>query len=185
MTTTQPDIDQPTNQPTTADLLVNQWISDSDVVLNEGVPALAIELRGSISELAGLLRSVRELRKVILDAEHVVEDQLCELMAEQPGWWAETPKGLVKMHSGTKRTKWDHRALDSVLRQVIACDMPETLADPEQGIIVETSKMLEEIWQILRACETPSWKVTGLRPLQIDPDQFCTKETGRQTIELG
>lgn len=176
---------QPTNEPTKAERVVAQWMQEADEVLNFQVPELVLEKRESIGDLADLLRQVRELRKVLTDAEHMVEDSLCDLMRDQPGWWAETPKAMVKMHSGMKRTKWDHRAVDDVLRHLLLAELPQSVADIEDGVVYEMSRLLEGVWATLRACETPSWKVTGLRKLQIDPDQFCVKETGRQTIELG
>lgn len=123
--------------------------------------------------LAGLREQRRELDAEMAEVEAWLAEHLPHggIAVEGVGWLAAQP--------ATKRTKWDH---DEVVRHVTARARDERRADPETG---EYEAVEEAIVRVLRECAGIAyWKVTGLRRLGLDPDEFCTTEKGPRRVMI-
>lgn len=121
----------------------------------------------SHEELAYILKCIADMRSVLTDAYQYVEDLLVEAAPSKefsvPGF-----SGPITVRTGNKRQAWDHDALWKDVTQAL----------------LETTDHPQEFVAGLRAAMTASWKVTGLRPLGIDPDEYCEVVWGRKTVQL-
>ena len=130
------------------------------------VPDAVDVYKNEPAALTAILRTLREAITFLKDSYQVVEDALVEAM---PSKEMEIPGiGVIQRRSGTARKSWDHQALWRDVTQVLLSD----------------SEGPEDFVARLRTVVTPSWKVTGLRPLGIDPDEYCEVSYGRRTVQL-
>lgn len=138
------------------------------------------------SEVADLVAQLIELRdqhRAIGDRMREVEDVLIEAMAGIDLWYVEVPGlGVVKRHSGKKRTQWQHDDLFTEVRLMARQPENRIMVDAEAGEIESEG---EAVARILReAAHVDYWRLTNLRRLGLDPDQFCRTIPGRPTIEI-
>lgn len=94
----------------------------------------------------------------------------------------ETSFGVVTCRYSVKRSQWDH---DELWRRVVALavEQPGVLTD-EDGEILPPAVIGQNIAAVLRSAASPSWKVTGLRALGVDPSEWCVEEPAVPTITL-
>lgn len=90
--------------------------------------------------------------------------------------------GVITCRRATTRRKWDH---DELWRRVtsLAVEQPGVLCD-EDGEILPPAVIAQQVAQVLRECATPSWKVTGLRAIGIDPGEWCEESPGDWSVQL-
>lgn len=131
--------------------------------------------------LAELLANLRHAKDVLADAAQYVEDELIKAMPHKE----EIIDGIgeVSYHTGAKRTGWDKEALIPVATHAIARNLPN-LIDPATGEVVDHIAFTSGIVNDWCALATPNWKVTGLRAVGINPDEFCEVTWGRKTVDM-
>jgi hypothetical protein len=90
--------------------------------------------------------------------------------------------GTIVCRRSTTRRKWDH---DELWRRVtaLAVEQPGVLCDAD-GEILPPAVIAQQVAAVLRTCASPSWKVTGLRELGLDPGEWCEETPGDWTIQL-
>lgn len=129
-------------------------------------PMVALDLVGpSIEAGALLLRMVVDARSALALAESELAGFLADLLPSNQPQEIEGV-GVLTVRGGSVRTAWDH---DEVKRHVAA-----EIADRLSIADLNVARVLEE-W--VKVCSF-GWKVTGLRDLGLDPDEYCTKRLG-------
>lgn len=154
---------------------------DIDRACDHTIPHQATIIAPDVQGLAFMLAHVREAKRKLSDAEKMVEDELVKSMAGKE----ETVEGLgvITMRSGAQRKGWDHDSLIRALPHAIGPKVvPEFLIDKETGEEYSGLSVVADLLTELRKATSFSWKTTGLRPLGIDPDQFCETTWGRKTV---
>jgi hypothetical protein len=73
--------------------------------------------------------------------------------------------GVLEASATVKRDQWRHDAL--MVAVVKAANV--AVIDRDTGEVLEPGVFAERLLAVL----TPSWKLTGLRPLGINPDDYC------------
>lgn len=92
--------------------------------------------------------------------------------------------GEVEIKRGMKRTGWRH---DELVPAVVAriVDEPETLCDTETGELHPPAVIGHNVANRLRECVSfGAGKVTGLRPLGLQSDEFCHEEPKAWSVKL-
>lgn len=131
--------------------------------------------------LADLLDSLRAIKKrageVYVEIERAYIGVAGEKKLEIPGL------GLVEIKSAVRRTKWQH---DEVFRSVISrlADEPGVFYDEETGERFPPAQLAANLVGRLRDVLSPSWKVTGLRDLGLDPDEFAETDEKHWSVAL-
>lgn len=126
--------------------------------------------------LVDQLRTVREVRRSIGDLHDSIEDALVAWMARR-GLWDDRDLGIVR-RSGKKRTRWH---VDNLLDDLWlwAREHPHL---PETGERLEPD---EALMMTVRECLAVSYaRVGALRARDLDPDDYCERSVGRQTVDL-
>jgi hypothetical protein len=91
--------------------------------------------------------------------------------------------GEVEIKRRTKRTAWRH---DELLPVVVAriMDEPTTLYD-DDGTLLPYAQIGHNVASRLRECiGLGAGKVTGLRAMGIQPDEFCKEEADGYAVQL-
>ena len=90
--------------------------------------------------------------------------------------------GLVEIKSSVRRTGWQH---DDLFRSVVAriIDTPGVFYD-EDGTSLYPAQAAANVVERLREVLSPSWKVTGLRALGLDADEFCETDEKHYSVKL-
>lgn len=92
--------------------------------------------------------------------------------------------GEVEIKKSTKRTGWRH---DEMLPAVIArvMDEHETLYDPETAELLPYVQIGHNLTARLRECVSfGGGKVTGLRAIGLQPDEFCKEDDNGWDVKL-
>lgn len=182
--TTPNDLPAPVNHedgqaPPASEAPIHELVADTSDVNSVtpgegGAPAPLALLRLALADLPDLIDQLEEegdweslaygldgLRKLHRDlgfirdmAEQALTRVLPKSKVEVEGF------GTIQRRRSTKRTKWQHSDL---LAEVL-----------KSGIY---GPSLLEVF-------TPSWKVTGLRELGLDPSEWCQEDEGVQTIQI-
>lgn len=76
----------------------------------------------------------------------------------------------VEIRRAYKRFEWDHPLLAERVA-IVALD----------GEVLPETKTVIDAW--LKACR-PEWRITGLKDMGIDGDEFCSKELQRATVQV-
>lgn len=127
-------------------------------------PISAIDKAPSVDAAAALIQAVQAARKALGAAE----DELARFVNDLVPFGATVVVGgeAFSVRAGSQRTAWEH----DELRRHVATEIAEKL-QTEQVVV---ARVLDH-W--CHACGF-QWKVTGLRELGIDPDEFCRKTLG-------
>lgn len=140
----------------------------SDLLGTTGIPALAV-----------LLDEVRSVRQALGLRERAIEDLLTDVMFEDT---MEVPGlGVVQRRQGKDRKGWDSEGLlSTVIRRSL---------DPEQtGELPDLPEAVERIRiGVLAAAPltaSTGWRVTALKALDLDPDEWCTTSPGRASVQI-
>lgn len=135
-------------------------VLDAEASRHAGDPVATSQALARMEALLADVRYVRDTLKT-LTATALADERIRRL----------TVSGVVTVEATTevKRTGWDH---------------PRLLADALTGmaqrlINIETGEVLtaEASADVLLGLVTPSWKMTGLKDIGLDPDAYCTVES--------
>ena len=136
-----------------------------DVLAN----AVAAEDRDA---LVALLCDIRDLRADLAALAKAAESELMPLAGAKQ--FVVPNIGEVTIRKQTKRTGWKHDLLLPVLIARIM-DEPETIFDPATGELLPYVQIGHNLANRLRACISfGAGKVTGLREIGLDEEEFCT-----------
>jgi hypothetical protein len=163
----------------TADLVAGQ-IDGLANAIDRDLVALG---RPSAREIARLLIAVRDLRADLGETATTLETVLVQEMGrgrklELPGY------GLVEVRKRWKRSRWDWSELLPVIAARIVDD-PATIFDPETGEVLPPAVIGANVATRLRdAISFSSAKVTALREMGIQVDEFCEEEPDGYAVQL-
>lgn len=92
--------------------------------------------------------------------------------------------GEVSVHHKTKRTGWRHaEMIPAIIARVM--DEPATIYDPETGELLPHATIGANVAARLRECVSMgAGKVTGLRAIGLQPDEFCNEEDDGWSVQL-
>lgn len=130
--------------------------------------------------LAGYLAALRDVKQ---DVSRVYDDIERAVIFTAGDRKLEVPSlGVVEIKSSVRRTGWQH---DELFRSVISrlADEPGVFYD-EDGCLMPSSQIAANVVARLRDVLSPSWKVTGIRDIGLDPDEFCTTDEKRFGVKL-
>ena len=130
--------------------------------------------------LAVLLVNLRRAKRLLDYAAVYVEDELVKCIPHKTILVDEV--GEITQHTGASRKHWDRDAVVTALAHGIAETVPP-LVDTSTGEQVDHIELVQSIPRCFIESATPSWKVTGLRAWNINPDDYCEVEWGRKSIE--
>lgn len=130
-------------------------------------------------EALDALATVRKARQDLAQIEATIEARAAQLMSGNTVEW---PGGVAERRFGKDRKEWQH---DELVRQVANLVALDAATDKQSG---ETDDMLAALIQDavaqFAATHRPDWRVTVLKKLGIDPDEFCHAIPGRTTIQI-
>lgn len=136
----------------------------------------------SADDLALLLDAVRqcraELASFATEAEKVLLSEMGERSIEVMGL------GLVEAKKSIRRTGWKH---DELIAAVVArvADEPGVFFNVEDGALLPFATIGHNVAARLRACiGFGAGKVTGLKAIGLQPDEFCTQDDGAWSVKL-
>ena len=158
-------------------------------ILDDSIEVARRQLGQALTELgneamladqpADLARALAYLRDLKQDAATIYTDVEARYLdhLEEHGQRVEVPGlGLVETHRRTKRTGWDHDAL--------VVDVLQATAD-EAGV-TEVAEL--DPWQAVAALQLAisfgAGKVTRLRALGLQPDEYCKETPDGWTVQL-
>jgi hypothetical protein len=130
--------------------------------------------------LGQLLADLRDHKQDVARAFDEVELLFLGVAGEKK---IEVPNvGLFEVKSSVRRTQWAH---DDLFRSVIArlADEPGLLYD-EDGVRLPPAAMAANVVARLRDVLSPSWKITGLRNLGLDPDEYAQTDEQHWSVKL-
>lgn len=126
---------------------------------------------------AALLRRVREARKRLATLEQALEAHIAVQMRHDGirGGYGQPTEGvgLVEWNRSRKRSNWQHRDLASA---VIDAHMVATGGEAPDPYTVRD-------W-ILESAAPAYWRVTPLRAIGINPDDYSLSEPGVPTVKI-
>ena len=141
--------------------------------------AVAAESR---DELVTLLVYIRDLRADLAALAKAVECELMPLAGEKQ--FVVPNIGEVTIRKQTRRTGWKHDLLLPVLIARIM-DEPETIFDRETGELLPYVQIGHNLTRRLRECVSfGAGKVTGLKAIGLDEEDFCTVTPDGYGVEL-
>jgi hypothetical protein len=132
-------------------------------------------------ELARLLVAIRDVRAAFAAFADRVESDL--LIESGDKSWVVDGLGEVEIKRSIRRTGWRYDELVPIVVARVA-DEPGVLFDPETGERVPWTESAHRIAARLRECFSFSAKVTGLRAIGIQPDEFCTEDEAAWSVRL-
>lgn len=129
-------------------------------------PISAIDKAPTVDAAAALCKQVQAARKAL----GLAEDELARFINDVVPYGAKVvvDGAVFEVKAGSQRQAWEHDDLKRRVAGEIAARLSEVIDD------YQVAKVLEA-WTA--ACGF-QWKVTGLRALEIEPDDFCTKRPG-------
>lgn len=128
-----------------------------------------------------MLIGIRDLRQDLASLAHDIEAALVE---DAPRHMMIEGVGEIEVKTATRRTGWQH---DALVAQVVAraIDEPGTIYDPETGELLPYAAIGANIAARLRDCVSfGAGKLTGLRSVGLDPDEFCRVEESHRQVVL-
>ena len=138
-------------------------MSDS---IDEILPAFTAEIdeivtTGDVEELAATHLFLANARRELGDLCRQVEDRLVEVMPDDKLELPGLP--VMERRHGYVRKHWDSEA---IFNRLIAIGS------------------LDDIKACLPLTGSLGWRVSGLRAVDIDPDEFCERSQGRATVQI-
>lgn len=134
---------------------------------------------GSDVETLDLLGQVRQQRQALAQIESVLETAAARLMTQDLVTWG---GGSAERRWGKDRKEWKN---DDLTRAVVQAIVPPLAVDPTTGEVdSDLAALLHQAVEQYAATNRPSWRVTAVKPLGIDPDEFCHAVPGRATVQV-
>lgn len=130
-----------------------------------------------------IIEAAQNARRELASLIHDLEQELLPL-ANERRFVVEGYDGEVEVKRNIKRTAWRH---DELLPVVIALimDEPATIFDPETGELLPYTQIGLNVARRLRECVGfGAGKVGGLRPIGLDPDEFCTVTEDGYSVKI-
>lgn len=184
---TQPAMTPPAPDAPAAPVLVPGSGGEPDLAevmhhLTEGVQGLdrtLLHFDGSDIEVLDLLGHVRVLRQQLAQTESLLETRAARAMEQDRVEW---PGGTAERRWGKDRKEWQH---DELSRAVTAAIIPPLAVNPATGEVdTDLAALLHQAVEQYAATNRPAWRVTAVKPLGIDPDEFCSAIPGRATVQV-
>lgn len=160
---------------------VNEFIERSDgglrgAILHADTLRQELAERGDYTQLLHAMLGLRAIKADLDTLLREVENDVTRLLPEKK--MAIDNVGQVERRTSITR-KWESESLlTSILK--------ETLTDKETGEL--SPQILARVDAVLKAAlpltASLGWRVTGLQAIGIDPDEYCDKTFGRQTIQI-
>ena len=150
---------------------VQQGIADLDTAL--------ADFDGSDIELCDLLGRVRAERMRLAGVESLVERRAAAAMTGKTLEW---PGGVAEKRGGKDRKEWDHAALNRVVSATVIQPLVVNVQTGE--VDRDLAALLHLAVEQYAATHRPEWRVTAIKSLGIDPDDFCTAIPGRFTVQV-
>lgn len=137
----------------------------------------------SLDETAFLLQAARAHRAAMRDVELLLEQRLVRLAGTDRKPVVEG-LGQVEIRRKTKRLAWRHdEMIPAVVSRIV--DERDVLWDPESGSMLPPAQIGANVTARLRECVSfGAGKVTGLRALGLQPDEFCREEPDGVSVQL-
>lgn len=134
---------------------------------------------GSEVTLLDLLGQVRRERQHLHQLESTLELRAAKAMTRDLVEW---DGGTAERRWGKDRKEWKH---DDLVRAVTAAIVPPLAVDPATGEVDrDLAALLHQAVEQYAATNRPSWRVTAVKPLGIDPDEFCHAVAGRPSVAV-
>lgn len=138
-----------------------------------------LDFDGSDIEVLDLLGRVRQQRMALAQLESLIETRAVKAMEQDRIEW---PGGTAERRWGKDRKEWQN---DELTRAVTAAIIPPLAVDPASGEVDrDLAALLHEAITAYAATNRPSWRVTAVKPLGIDPDDYCHAIPGRATVQV-
>jgi hypothetical protein len=171
----------------TADLVPVETLPDVIETWRNAIEALDADRRGlaelgQVDMLAFGLDRIRELRRQLGDLERAVEADIAGLMDGKQ----QTIDGLgtLERRRGTDRKGWDS---DEVLKSIVQLAVVNAI-DPDTGELPSHTELVARVVADIAACApltaSTGWRVTALRAMGIDPDEYCITKPGRTAVQI-
>lgn len=148
-------------------------IAAATAVLSDMVPAY-LQLQDTENGTF-LLQTLRELRQMVASVESFTETDLVHRL---PYGKSRVPGFIVEVRGGKDRKTWEDDKLAFAVTRDLTID-----AD---GVVDEDGRQTVNavISRILNCAAISYWRTQQLRPLGIDPDEFCEAVKGRKTVAI-
>jgi len=142
--------------------------------LSEDVPA-HLDLFDSAEAACMLLFDLRETRKRLADLEAYVEAEAARRM---PGPELRFEGFVAERKGGQDRRQWRHDELAwAVLRPLVVDSNGEVDESAAELVGMVRDRLLE-------CAQVSGWRLTKLKPLGIEPSDYCETTTGRRTVHV-
>lgn len=145
--------------------------TDFDKRESDDPAALAVVLAAVREARAGLAEFAAEVERVLLA-------EMGEKAIEVEGL------GLVEAKRSVRRTGWDHETL---IPHVVArlADEPGVFFDPDDATLLPYATIGHNVARRLKECISfGAGKVTGLRAIGLDPDEYCSADEAHWSVRL-
>jgi hypothetical protein len=152
-------------------------LRDSVDVLGQATVGLDL----SAVEWCDLLGQIRRDRQVLAQIESLIEREAARAMRAAGSDLLEWEGGTAERRGGKDRKEWDH---DAVMTAVTRAIIPPLAVDQNGEIDEDLAGLLHQAVAAYAATNRPTWRVTALKPLGVDPDQFCHAVPGRATVQV-
>lgn len=139
------------------------------------------EILDDLHEIEALdaLSEVRQARVALAQIEASLERRAAKVMT---GNLIEWPGGVAERRFGKDRKAWQH---DELIREVTSHIAREAAVDKTSGELDDMlAALIQDAVAVFAATHRPEWRVTALKQLGIDPDEFCEAIPGRTTVVL-
>lgn len=150
--------------------------------VEQGFAVAAVEYEPPTrEECATVLVAIRDARTHLADFAADVTTMLLAESGERS--FTVEDLGEVEIKKRTRRTGWRY---DELVPQVVAriADEPGVLFDPDTGERMPWVHSVQALCGRLRDCFGFTAKVTGLRDLGLQPDEWCTEEPDGYAVKL-
>lgn len=139
----------------------------------------ALAAAGDLDTLAAGLVSLTALLDDLRELARAVETDVAALMPEKrhevPGL------GVLERRKGTDRKSWDWETLlPTLIRMYVDPDGTGAIPDPVEVM----DRMRELIVDVLGVTPSKGPRVTPLREMGLDPDEYCATTPGRVSVQV-
>ena len=144
-----------------------------DVWLAEAAHAAdELAAQGDLDGLALWLAQARHMRRSLGDIERILEDHTATLMRTKR--YEHPTLGVLERRKGADRKNWDWEALRPAVFAVL-------LTRHEGSVLDALDAFFADVFTL-----TPSKapKLSGVRNLHLDPDEFCEVSPGRTSVQI-
>ena len=160
---------------------VNEFIERSDgglrgAILHADTLRQELAERGDYTQLLFAMQGLKAIKGDLDTLLREVENDIARLLPEKK--MVVENIGQVERKTTITR-KWESGELLTAL-------LKATLVDPDTGelsqqVLARVEAVLKEALPLTASL---GWRVTGLQALGVDPDEYCDKTFGRQTINI-